>query len=52
MSLTGKKKVNYQRNYMRKRRLKVKMMLAERYGIPIKTPQIDAEGYVIPEEGV
>jgi len=47
MSLTGKKKVNYQRNYMRKRRMKVKMMLAERYGIPILKPKIDADGYVI-----
>ena len=49
MPLTGQKKINYQRNYMRKRRLKVKMMLAERYGFAVKIPRIDAEGYVIPE---
>ena len=56
MALTGDKKKIYQqrymRNYMRVRRMKVKMMLAERYGIPIKIPRVDAEGYVIPEEGV
>lgn len=49
VALTGQAKVNYQRNYMRKRRLKVKMMLANRYGFPVKIPRIDADGYVIPD---
>ena len=49
MAFTGKKKVNYQRNYMRKRRLVVKMMLADRYGFAVKIPKVDADGYVIPD---
>jgi len=53
MPLKGEKKRIYQqrymRSYMRKRRMRVKMMLAERYGIPIKMPKVDAEGYVIPD---
>lgn len=47
MALTGQKKVNYQRNYMRKRRMVVKMMLSDRYGVAVKIPRIDADGYVI-----
>jgi hypothetical protein len=47
MAFTGQKKTDYQRNYMRKRRLKTKMMLAERYGVPFKPRKVDADGYVI-----
>ena len=50
MALKGQAKVNYQRIYMRKRRLKVKMMLADRYGFPVKTPRVDADGYVMPDD--
>jgi len=50
VALKGQAKVNYQRNYMRKRRLAVKMMLADRYGISVKIPKIDADGYVIPDD--
>jgi len=49
VAFRGKKKVDYQRNYMRKRRLAVKMMLADRYGFAVKIPKVDADGYVIPE---
>jgi len=48
MALKGQAKVNYQRSYMRKRRLTVKMMLADRYGFPVKVRKVDADGYVIP----
>ena len=50
MALKGQAKVNYQRSYMRKKRLAVKMMLADRYGFPVKIPRVDAEGYVIPDD--
>jgi len=51
VALKGKKKVDYQRRYMRERRLKVKMMLADRFGLSVKIPKVDADGYVIPDEG-
>jgi hypothetical protein len=49
MALKGQAKINYQRNYMRRRRLAVKMMLANRYGVSYRIPKVDADGYVIPE---
>lgn len=55
MALKGEAKKVYQRkymrNYMQKRRLVVKKMLADRYGIPYRIPRVDADGYIIPEEG-
>jgi len=53
MALTGEKKKVYQqrymRTYMRERRLAIKLMLANRYGFPVKIPRVDADGYVIHE---
>jgi len=47
MAFTGKKKTDYQREYMRKRRLKTRKMLADRCGFPVKVRKVDADGYVI-----
>ncbi|MBA7711870.1 hypothetical protein ES703_120837 [subsurface metagenome] len=53
MALKGEAKRVYQckymRGYMRKRRLVVKKMLADRFGFAVKIPRVDADGYVIPE---
>jgi len=49
VAFKGKKKVDYQRDYMRKRRLRIKKMLAERFGIPYRIPRVDADGYITPE---
>lgn len=46
MALKGEAKKNYQRNYMRKRRVTLK--LNGRFVRPIVRPQLDAEGNPIP----
>lgn len=50
MPLTGIAKTNYQRNYMRKKRLTEKTGLTQRSNTkPVRPPQVDADGNAIPE---
>lgn len=48
--LKGMAKTNYQRNYMRKKRLTEKMGLTSGSNTkPVRPPQVDADGNAIPE---
>lgn len=49
MPLTGIAKTNYQRNYMRKKRLTEKMGLTQRSNAKPVRPKVDADGNAIPE---